>query len=77
MAIADKWIEVMKLHNDFAWDMGNLVHTLTNRRWVKGGNRDRNRFVWANTQARCLGHGQPGAHAHQPPVGAGQGVYCP
>ena len=32
MAIADKWIEVMKLHDDYAWNMGNLVHTLTNRR---------------------------------------------
>ncbi|KXZ47568.1 hypothetical protein GPECTOR_34g727 [Gonium pectorale] len=35
MAIADKWIEVMKLHNDFAWNMGNLVHTLTNRRYAE------------------------------------------
>jgi hypothetical protein len=32
MAIADKWIDTMKLHNDFAWSMGDLVHTLTNRR---------------------------------------------
>ncbi|EFJ46288.1 1,4-alpha-glucan branching enzyme II, partial [Volvox carteri f. nagariensis] len=35
MAIADKWIEVMKLHDDFAWNMGNIVHTLTNRRYAE------------------------------------------
>ena len=32
MAIADKWIEVMKLNDDYGWNMGNIVHTLTNRR---------------------------------------------
>ena len=32
MAIADMWIDVMKLHDDFAWGMGHIVHTLTNRR---------------------------------------------
>lgn len=31
MAIADKWIETMKTRNDEDWDMGDLVHTLTNR----------------------------------------------
>ncbi len=31
MAIADKWIEVLKKCDDFQWDMGNLCHTLTNR----------------------------------------------
>ncbi|GFH30443.1 Aamy domain-containing protein, partial [Haematococcus lacustris] len=30
MAIADKWIEVMKTKNDFQWDMQDLCHTMTN-----------------------------------------------
>lgn len=30
MAIADKWIDTMKL-NDYDWGMGDLVHTMTNR----------------------------------------------
>ena len=34
MAIADKWIEVLAI-DDGAWDMGNLVHTLTNRRYAE------------------------------------------
>ena len=34
MAIADKWIEVLKLPDE-AWDMGNIVHTLTNRRYAE------------------------------------------
>ena len=34
MAIADKWVEVLSEWGmDDAWDMGNLVHTLENRRW--------------------------------------------
>lgn len=32
MAIADMWIDVMKLHDDYAWGMGHIIHTLTNRR---------------------------------------------
>jgi len=32
MAIADKWIEVMGIHDDMAWNMGNIVYTMTNRR---------------------------------------------
>mmetsp|Transcript_10988 Transcript_10988/g.19036 ORF Transcript_10988/g.19036 Transcript_10988/m.19036 type:complete len:859 (+) Transcript_10988:107-2683(+) len=35
MAIADKWIEVLKTKNDYQWDMGNLVHTMTNRRYAE------------------------------------------
>nr|QKY15163.1 starch branching enzyme (1,4-alpha-glucan branching enzyme II) (SBE2) [Polytomella parva] len=35
MAIADKWIELMKKHDDMAWEMGNVVHTLTNRRYAE------------------------------------------
>jgi 1,4-alpha-glucan branching enzyme len=31
MAIADMWIRVLKTKNDYEWDMGNLVHTMTNR----------------------------------------------
>lgn len=33
MAIPDKWIELLKESSDDSWDMGNIVHTLTNRRW--------------------------------------------
>jgi len=34
MAIADKWVEVLsEWGSDEGWDMGNLVHTLENRRW--------------------------------------------
>ncbi|WOL11903.1 1,4-alpha-glucan-branching enzyme 2-2, chloroplastic/amyloplastic-like [Canna indica] len=34
MAIPDKWIEIMKL-NDEDWNMGDIVATLTNRRWLE------------------------------------------
>ncbi|XP_074580303.1 1,4-alpha-glucan-branching enzyme 2-2, chloroplastic/amyloplastic-like isoform X2 [Curcuma longa] len=34
MAIPDKWIEFMKL-KDEDWNMGDIVHTLTNRRWLE------------------------------------------
>jgi hypothetical protein len=34
MAIADMWIDIMKLHDDYAWGMGHIVHTLTNRRYT-------------------------------------------
>lgn len=33
MAIPDKWIKVLKHEKDENWNMGELVHTLTNRRW--------------------------------------------
>jgi 1,4-alpha-glucan branching enzyme len=33
MAIADMWIRLMKDYKDEEWNMGNIVHTLTNRRW--------------------------------------------
>uniref|UniRef100_A0A8C4QSC9 1,4-alpha-glucan branching enzyme 1 n=1 Tax=Eptatretus burgeri TaxID=7764 RepID=A0A8C4QSC9_EPTBU len=32
MAISDKWIQLLKEKKDEDWDMGNIVHTLTNRR---------------------------------------------
>jgi 1,4-alpha-glucan branching enzyme len=33
MAIADKWIELLGDKTDDQWEMGNIVHTLTNRRY--------------------------------------------
>jgi len=33
MAIPDKWIQLLKEKRDEDWNMGNIVHTLTNRRW--------------------------------------------
>jgi 1,4-alpha-glucan branching enzyme len=33
MAIPDKWIEILKEQRDEDWSMGNMVHTLSNRRW--------------------------------------------
>ena len=35
MAIPDKWIQLLKTKKDDEWDMGNIVHTLTNRRWME------------------------------------------
>lgn len=35
MAIPDKWIELLKHVSDDNWDMGNIVHTLSNRRWME------------------------------------------
>lgn len=36
MAIPDKWIELLKHQTDDSWEIGNIVHTLTNRRWMEG-----------------------------------------
>ncbi|XP_073719621.1 1,4-alpha-glucan-branching enzyme [Misgurnus anguillicaudatus] len=33
MAIPDKWIQILKELKDEDWDMGNIVHTMTNRRY--------------------------------------------
>lgn len=33
MAIPDKWIQLLKEQQDEDWNMGNIEHTLTNRRW--------------------------------------------
>ncbi|XP_053561169.1 1,4-alpha-glucan-branching enzyme [Bombina bombina] len=33
MAIPDKWIQILKERKDEEWSMGNIVHTLTNRRY--------------------------------------------
>lgn len=35
MAIPDKWIELLKHCPDEEWKMGDIVHTLTNRRWME------------------------------------------
>ncbi|XP_039057127.1 1,4-alpha-glucan-branching enzyme 1, chloroplastic/amyloplastic-like [Hibiscus syriacus] len=34
MAVADKWIELLK-KRDEEWQMGDIIHTLTNRRWLE------------------------------------------
>jgi len=33
MAIPDMWIKLLKHKQDDEWNMGNIVHTLTNRRY--------------------------------------------
>jgi len=33
MAIPDMWIKLLKQSSDDDWNMANIVHTLTNRRW--------------------------------------------
>jgi len=33
MAVPDMWIKLLKEQSDEDWDIGNIVHTLTNRRW--------------------------------------------
>jgi 1,4-alpha-glucan branching enzyme len=33
MAVPDEWIKLLKESSDDDWKMGQLVHTLTNRRW--------------------------------------------
>ena len=33
MAVPDMWIKLLKETRDEDWNMGNIVHTLTNRRW--------------------------------------------
>lgn len=33
MAIPDKWIRILKTMQDEDWNIGNIVHTLENRRW--------------------------------------------
>lgn len=35
MAIPDKWIEYLKEKSDEQWNMGNIIHTLTNRRYLE------------------------------------------
>ncbi|XP_021962387.1 1,4-alpha-glucan-branching enzyme [Folsomia candida] len=35
MAIPDKWIEILKKFKDEDWDIANIIHTLTNRRWME------------------------------------------
>ncbi|KAA8497243.1 1,4-alpha-glucan-branching enzyme 2-1, chloroplastic/amyloplastic [Porphyridium purpureum] len=33
MSIPDKWIQILETKSDWDWDMGDITHTLTNRRW--------------------------------------------
>ena len=33
MAIPDMWIKMLKEQKDEDWEIGNVVHTLSNRRW--------------------------------------------
>ena len=33
MAIPDMWIKLLKEKRDEDWDIGNIIHTLSNRRW--------------------------------------------
>jgi len=35
MAIPDMWIKLLKEQRDEDWDIGNIVHTLCNRRWME------------------------------------------
>lgn len=35
MAIPDKWIELLKETKDEDWNIGDVIHTLTNRRWME------------------------------------------
>lgn len=35
MAIPDKWIQLLKEYKDEDWNMGNIVFTLTNRRYLE------------------------------------------
>jgi 1,4-alpha-glucan branching enzyme len=35
MAIPDTWIKLLKHYSDEDWNIGNIVHTLTNRRWME------------------------------------------
>jgi len=33
MAVPDMWIKILKEQTDEDWNIGNIIHTLTNRRW--------------------------------------------
>jgi len=33
MAVPDMWIKILKEQKDEDWDIGNIIHTLANRRW--------------------------------------------
>ncbi|XP_065299386.1 1,4-alpha-glucan-branching enzyme [Dermacentor albipictus] len=35
MAIPDLWIKLLKEHKDEDWNMGTIVHTMSNRRWME------------------------------------------
>ncbi|KAJ8903996.1 hypothetical protein NDN08_000526 [Rhodosorus marinus] len=48
MAIPDKWIEILKKLSDEQWDMFDIVHTLTNRRWQE------NTIVYAESHDQAM-----------------------
>lgn len=52
MAIPDKWIKLLKESSDEQWNMGDLVHTLTNRRWMEKtiAYAESHDQVWTSTQ---------------------------
>ena len=35
MAVPDMWIKLLKEQRDEDWNIGDIVHTLTNRRWME------------------------------------------
>ena len=35
MAIPDMWIKYLKEQSDESWNIGNIIHTLSNRRWME------------------------------------------
>merc|ERR1711892_400611 len=48
MAIPDMWIKMVKEVKDEDWSMGNIVHTLTNRRWMEKC------IAYAESHDQCL-----------------------
>jgi 1,4-alpha-glucan branching enzyme len=42
MAVPDMWIKLLKEKSDNEWDIGNIVHTLTNRRFKVKKRKRRN-----------------------------------
>eukprot|EP00092_Neocalanus_flemingeri_P000515 GFUD01000547.1.p1 GENE.GFUD01000547.1~~GFUD01000547.1.p1 ORF type:complete len:762 (+),score=232.53 GFUD01000547.1:965-3250(+) len=48
MAVPDMWIKYVKEIKDEDWSMGNIVHTLTNRRWMEKC------IAYAESHDQCL-----------------------
>ena len=48
MAVPDMWIKYVKEIKDENWSMGNMVHTLTNRRWMEKC------IAYAESHDQCL-----------------------
>lgn len=52
MAVPDRWIEYLKDRTDDQWSMGEIAHTLTNRRYTEkciayAESHDQVRYAWA------------------------------